>query len=342
MSMASGFEWRMVGRTALVVAGLAIIVATPAEARRKSGFKASGDLTATSADPDARGKVKATAKGDDGRFELSASRLARKATFEVVVGGVKIATFTTSGGGSGRTRLRTQPRGRDGVLGFDPRGVAVVVRSQATGQDVLFGSVTVASTSGTAGDVICCVPDDDGTECEDRTPAQCAAQGGTVSAATSCVPNPCAGGAPPAGGDIVCCIPDDSGTECEDRTLAECAAQSGTAVQATACAPNPCSAVPSADPDIQCCLPRDDGHECEDRTPAECAAQGGTDMGPGTCTPDPCGSLGPPAGADVRCCLPDDGGTECEDRTAAACTAEGGVNRGVGACAPDSCAGVSF
>jgi hypothetical protein len=41
-------------------------------------------------------------------------------------------------------------------------------------------------------DVVCCLPDDSGPECEDRTADDCAAQGGTVIDATSCIGNPCA------------------------------------------------------------------------------------------------------------------------------------------------------
>jgi hypothetical protein len=353
-----------------LVVGLVSFTSSQAEARRRSrSFKGSSDLTTTSADPDARGKLKASAKGDDGRFEVSASKLDRKASYEVIVSGVKVASFTTSRGGSGKVRLRAKPHGKDGLLGFDPRGADVVIRNTG-GQDVLFGTVPADDSNNAAGDIICCIPDDDGTECEDRTPTECAARGGTISTATSCVPNPCDGSTPPAGGEIVCCLPDDGeapeftsgagghrstaaeppsargrrgiATECEDRTTAECVAQGGTVVQATSCSPNPCAATPPSDPDIQCCLPDDGAFECEDRTPAECLAQGGVDMGAGTCSPDTCASLPPPASSDVRCCLPDDSGTECEDRSAAECAAQGGVDRGIGVCALDSCTGVTF
>lgn len=40
-------------------------------------------------------------------------------------------------------------------------------------------------------DVRCCVPDDGGTECEDRTPAECAARGGVNLGPGSCSPDPC-------------------------------------------------------------------------------------------------------------------------------------------------------
>jgi hypothetical protein len=278
-------NWKKAAATTIAVGAFLGLASAHAEARSR-GFKDSTLLTATGVDADARGKVQASVKDDDARFVVSTAHLGRNATYEVIVGGVKVASFVTSGGGSGKIRLRTHPRGRDGLLGFDPRSADVVIRD-AGGHDVLLGTVAGDDGSNDA-DVICCVPDDDGTECEDRTPDECVARGGTVSTATSCVPNPCDGATPPAGGDILCCLPDDSGAECEDRTTAECAAQGGTVVQATSCSPNPCAAVPPADPDVRCCLPDDSGTECEDRTADECAAEGGVDRGVGVCAPDSC------------------------------------------------------
>ena len=148
---------------------------------------------------------------------------------------------------------------------------------------------------------MCCIPDDSGPECEDRTADECAAQGGTVVAgATSCLPNPC-DGAPPVGQDIVCCLPDDSGAECEDRTQAECLAGGGVVVNATSCDPNPCAAIPPADPDVVCCLPDNGGDgtpECEDLTADACVAAGGTVSDATSCTPDPCGGTTPAGGVD--------------------------------------------
>ena len=46
-------------------------------------------------------------------------------------------------------------------------------------------------------DVTCCVPGDRGPECEDRTQAECDAQGGTVVTAGSCLPDPCGATNPP-------------------------------------------------------------------------------------------------------------------------------------------------
>src|SRR5262249_28403829 len=61
-------------------------------------------------------------------------------------------------------------------------------------------------------DIRCCIPDNSGPECEDRTLAECSAQGGVNIGPGSCTPNPCAPGAstttttlpgPGAGGGVV-------------------------------------------------------------------------------------------------------------------------------------------
>ena len=276
---------------ALAVVGLSM---QPTTARAHSE-KERGSLSSTGVDDDASGGVKLVVKNkSDGKFEIKGKKLDGNATYDVLVDGVQVGQFTTSGGGNGRLRFRSQPHSNDALLGFDPRGALVLVRN-AAGQDVL--AVQLAdSGSVSGGDIICCIPDDSGPECEDRTPAECTAEGGTATTATSCLPNPCAGTPPPAGGDVVCCIPDDSGPECEDRTADECALQGGVVVEATSCLPNPCaSTTPPANDDVQCCLADDSGPDCEDRTPAQCAIEGGVNAGVGTCTPNPCESIPPPS-----------------------------------------------
>src|SRR5262245_2383178 len=207
---------------ALTVVGVSMLAAE-AGARTE---KEVGSLASTGVDPDARGKVKLAVRNlSDGKFEVKGQKLDPNATFDVLVDGVLVGQFTTTGGGTGRIRFRSRPRSpHDQLLGFDPRGALVVIRN-AAGQDVLAVQLADSGAVG-GGDVICCIPDDQGPECEDRTPEECAMQGGTVSTATSCLPNPCAGVPPPAE-DVVCCIPDDTGPQCEDRTADECAAQGG-------------------------------------------------------------------------------------------------------------------
>ena len=261
---------------ATVLAALAILAIGNGSATASSGKgKEDAELISTGLDDNAHGRVKFQVRsGSDGRFEVRVSRLAPDSAYEVLADGVVIGTVTTSGGGSGKLRFRSEPRSpSDLLLGFDPRGMVVVIRD-VDGGDVLAITVPSTSSSSDDGDVICCIPDDSGPECEDRTPAECTAQGGTVSAATSCLPNPCAGTPPPTGNDVICCIPDDSGPECEDRAVDECSLQGGIAVEATSCLDNPCAGTPASDPDVRCCLPDDSGTECEDRTPARVPGRG--------------------------------------------------------------------
>ena len=205
----------------------------------------------------------------------------------MTIAGVRIGTLGTNAAGNGRARFRTEPGRRDQLLGVDPRGKSVAVLDDG-GAIVLGGVVPSGSLDPT--DVRCCLPDDSGPECEDRTAAECAALGGVDLGPGSCLPNPCDAGTPPdPAADIVCCLPDDSGPECEDRTPAECSAGGGINLGAGACTPNPCPPVgPAPGDDVRCCLPDDSGPECEDRTAAECAAQGGVNIGPGSCMPNPC------------------------------------------------------
>jgi len=274
--------------TALAIACATMLITHDADARSRARIA----LAPSAADSDASGRAKLTIKSpSDGQFEVQIRRLDRDATYQLIVDGVHVADITTSGGGNGKVRFRSRPRSeRDLPLGFDPQNATIIVRS-AAGDDVLTASFPDANPDND-GDVVCCIPDDSGPECEDRTADECAAQGGTVVAgATSCLPNPC-DGAPQVGQDIVCCLPDDSGADCEDRTQAECLAGGGVVVSATSCDPNPCAAIPPADPDVVCCLPDNGGDgapECEDRTADDCVAAGGTVSAATSCTPDPCG-----------------------------------------------------
>lgn len=270
----------------------AMVLVASAGVAEASSSKVKTSLAPTASAPDAKGKATAVVRNaTNGRFEVKVQKLAPNTSYDVVVGGVKVTTITTKNNGSAKVRFASAPKNDDVLLGFDPRGAAVEVRG-ASGDDVLTGNLPADPNDFDGSDIACCIPDDSGMECEDRTEAECVAQGGTVTGATSCLPNPC-GETPPADLDVVCCLPDDSGPECEDRTQAECAAQGGTVVEATSCLPeNPCQAAPlPGDADVQCCLPDDSGVECEDRTAAECDAQGGINKGAGMCTATSCDGL---------------------------------------------------
>ena len=104
------------------------------------------------------------------------------------------------------------------------------------------------ATTPPAEDILCClsgsaqggfIEEDPDVECEDvSTPAQCAAQGGTVVAGTSCDASPCA--PTPPGSIVACCVPDGNETECEELTPESCTAHNGTASAASSCDGNPC------------------------------------------------------------------------------------------------------
>jgi len=156
-----------------------------------------GSLASTGVDDDASGDAKLVVKNkSDGKFEIKGKKLDRNATYEVLADGVLVGQFTTGNGGSGRLRFRSHPHSKDVLLGFDPRGALIVVRN-AAGQDVL--AVQLADNDDLSdGDVICCIPEDSGPECEDRTPAQCAIEGGVNAGAGTCTPNPCESIPPPS------------------------------------------------------------------------------------------------------------------------------------------------
>ena len=323
----------------LALAGVAALLMTGG-AEATTG-KVKLDLAPTAVAP-----VKASGKVDlkvrtatEGRFEVSVRHLAANTTYDLVVGGIRVGSITTKKSGTGRARFASRPRGPWQLLGFDPRGDAVQVRLAS--DDVLTGNVPFDAGSDDS-DVACCIADDSGPKCEDRTADECAAQGlGRQDAAALTVP-PCADTAPPAGVEIVCCLPDDSGPHCEDRTQEACLAGNGVVVQATSCDPNPCAAAPTPpDQHVQCCIPAYYNFTCNDLTAAECMAAGGVDKGPGSCSPFPCTDLGDSEGRQL-CCLPNAAGDEieCEDRSPSLCVAQGGVARGFGVCSATTCADI--
>jgi hypothetical protein len=223
----------------IVLSGLAVLAPMTVEAR---DIKVRQGLTATGVDPDATGQVRVNIRdrsnGLGGRFIVKARRLDGRKTFDVTLDGIRIGSLTTSHGGSGKAKFDTRPRGNDQLLGVDPRGKAAAVVNDE-GATVLQTAIPAGALD--PNDVRCCLPDDSGPECEDRTAAECAAAGGVDLGPGSCLPNPCSGSArPPGDADIRCCLPDDSGPECEDRTAAECSAQGGINLGAGSCLPNPC------------------------------------------------------------------------------------------------------
>jgi len=296
----------------IVTAALAAVVSLGLAASAQAGSSSKGDLKSTAAAPGAKGKVVFQGKGGArARFQVTASKLPPSSNFDVVVKGVRVGTLATNRGGAAKAKFSTEPKpGKEKLLGFDPRGVGVSVRTSA-GDEVLQGDVPPPVVkSSDAGKVACCVPDDDGgAECEDRTPERCALEGGILAATASCLPDPC-GGSPDLDDDgededdeddegkILCCLPgadaatsDDPEVECEDVSALECATAGGTVLEATSCDASPCA--PSAPATtVVCCVPDDDEVECEDRTADRCVALGGQVMdGVTACEVDTCAGL---------------------------------------------------
>ncbi len=231
--------WRL---AALAITMNLALIAAPGTGN--AGVKAKLTLAATGIEAAARGKAALSiVRGSSGRFKVSVLGLAREADYDLVVGGIKVLALHTNRGGRAKVRFSTTPRGHDVFLGFDPRGQLIEVRN-GNGAAVLSGTMPAVGIDDEPQAVTCCVPDDRGAECEDRTVADCTALGGVVTSAPSCLPDPCTA-VPPADRDVVCCVPDDEGAECEDRTQAECLAENGSIVEATSCDPNPCLAAPS-------------------------------------------------------------------------------------------------
>jgi hypothetical protein len=292
-------------RVALRIVVGAVALLTAGSALASSDAKVNTPLTPTASAPGARGKAQLKLKtGKAGKFVVSAGRLAPNHSFDVVVGGVKVGSLQTNGGGGGRARFSTAPHGSDAVLGFDPRGMSVSVRDASDGEDDLVADVP----DDNPGDGACCLTSGDGeTECEDISADACTAAGGTVAASASCLPDPC--GSTPPGSGTVCCTnqthDDESESECEDEISdADCAAAGGMVVQATSCDPNPCQATPPPSV-VACCSAQSSGDggdaespECEVKSADACTAEGGTATTATSCSPDPC-KAGSPSGAFV-------------------------------------------
>jgi hypothetical protein len=335
-------------RLVMLVTALAVVGFSPAPAHAGNRIRIKQSLVATGVDVDARGDVKVKIDhpktGMRARLNLTAKRLAPSTTYEVVLDGVRVGTLTTNRRGNGRARFSSQPRGKDQLLGTDPRGMQVEMRNDA-GDGVLETHMPDDTIDPTH--VRCCLPhsgdDSEAPECEDRTPEACVAAGGVDLGAGSCLPNPCEAATPPPPVEhVVCCTPDDPEPECEVRSAATCSEHHGVNLGTGTCDPNPCAgSTPSSPETVRCCLPDDHGTECEHRTPELCATQGGTSIGAGICDANACGTTPPPAGGTTRCCLPHGGGglepAECENRTAEQCAAQGGTDIGAGSCDPNPC-----
>jgi hypothetical protein len=280
-------------------------------ARATRAVRVRTTLVPTPKAPKARGRTKLLLRrGAHGTFVVVARGLAPHATFDVVVGGVKVGTLVTGRAGAGTLKLSTSPHGNELLLGIDPRGSQIAVRDDAGDDDLVGEEPADDSASGA-----CCLRDHEGeTECEDVPAAACAAAGGTPAPVASCLPDPCTT-TPPGDEAIVCCVAssthgdftdEDPEVECEDvGSPADCASRGGAVVQGTSCDGNPCAPTPPATR-VACCLMTDEGSdECAMLTAERCTAQHGTVAAASSCDAHPCGSDAPRPGDQH-----DDGGDD--------------------------------
>jgi len=230
-------------------------------------------------------------RGRRGKFKVLARHLPPGKSFFISLAGVRVGTLTTNGGGTGSASFSNPRKGHSQLLGVDPQGHLVEV-SDDQGEDVLEGDMPEDNNQG---DIQCCLAGDDGeAECDETTPADCAAHNGANMGAGSCFPNPCP--PTPPSGDIVCCVPNAGQEDCNEESAADCADENGVNLGAVACEPDPCAPMPGV---VRCCVPENDdaqgnenqqgdAGECEQLTAAHCSDEGGTPIGPGSCEPNPC------------------------------------------------------
>src|SRR5262245_6371759 len=287
----------------LIIAGL---LAAGFASNAMAGSHIAQALSATSHAPGAHGRAKLALKtASKGRFRVVARKLAPEASFDLVVGGVKVGSFTTNAAGGGKITLSTHPKPSQGFLGVDPRGKTIEVRDDS-GDDDLEGDMPGDDDSA-AGAFACCVPDDDGAECEVGTPGEGRAAGGRTQAGiTSRIPNAGATTPPGGGEDVVCCFPgsstgafvdEESETGCDEVTTHECAMGGGTVVKAPSCDSNPCAPVPPPQVTV-CCVPDGSETECEILTPDHCSAAHGTPNAATSCESNPCSGVSGGSGDD--------------------------------------------
>ena len=296
-------HWTKRSRTAATV--LAIVGVTLLAVDAGAGVHIKRALQPTGVDADARGQavVVINHSGGHGRLVVRGIRLAPQSTFGIMLGGVRIGSLATNARGKGRARFSSRPGANEQTLGTDPRGKHLEVADDH-GEDVLDDDIPDDTVE--PDEVACCLSDHDETECEDRTPDECGAEGGTMPGPASCMPNPCAT-TPPEEEEAGCCIAEDDEGECERTTASECAARHG--VKVDTCDPNPCA--PSAPGVVRCCIPEhgngggsgsgsggadpggsdeteNERPECEQLTSDHCMQEGGTPMDAGSCEPNPC------------------------------------------------------
>src|SRR5262249_5641419 len=124
----------------VALAALAMLLGSAVFEARAATQSLKTRLVPSGPEPRARRKtlmsLREGADGLDAELEIVVRRLERRATFEVVLQGVRIGTIGTRGTGNGRARFRNRPRHHEQRLGTDPRGRVLTIRN-TSGTDIL-------------------------------------------------------------------------------------------------------------------------------------------------------------------------------------------------------------
>ena len=243
-------KWGQAMATVGLIAGVSVLAIDA-----NAGVRIERALHATGVDADAQGEAVVVINGNGGRGKLVVlgRKLKPRSRFGVRLGGVRIGTLSTNARGKGRARFSSRPGPGEQTLGTDPRDKHLEVADDQ-GEDVLGDDVPEQ--------VACCLPDDNGMECEQTTAAECTDRHGVK--VDTCNPNPCAPSTP---GIVRCCVSGhqsgrDSGSgtggsgssgfdetehetpECGQLTGDHCMQEGGTLTGEGSCDSNPCIASP--------------------------------------------------------------------------------------------------
>ncbi len=234
-------KWGQAMATVGLIAGVSVLAIDA-----NAGVRIERALHATGVDADAQGEAVVVINGNAGRGKLVVlgRKLKPRSRFGVRLGGVRIGTLSTNARGKGRARFSSRPGPGEQTLGTDPRDKHLEVADDQ-GEDVLGDDVPEQ--------VACCLPDDNGMECEQTTAAECADRHGVK--VDTCNPNPCTPGSGHESGDDSGSGTGRSGSsgsdetehetpECEQLTRDQCMQEGGTPMGEGSCDPNPCIASP--------------------------------------------------------------------------------------------------
>ena len=253
-------KWGQAMATAGLIAGVSVLAIDA-----NAGVRIKRALHATGVDADAQGEAVVVTNGNAGRGKLVVlgRKLEPRSRFGVRLGGVRIGTLSTNARGKGRARFSSRPGPGEQTLGTDPRDKHLEVADDQ-GEDVLGDDVPEQ--------VACCLPDDNGTECEQTTAAECADRHGVK--VDTCNPNPCAPGSGHESGDDSGSGTGRSGSSGSDETEHETGDDSGSGTGRSGS---------SGSDETEHETP-----ECGQLTGDHCMQEGGTPTGEGSCDSNPC------------------------------------------------------